>query len=348
MKEKTKEFLKKNLIGFVLGVVSACTVSVIAATYFPSNDVTYDNKESGLSSTNVQGAIDELYGVCTAEKVDVGGKDVIVVDEGDGLYEDEYEDGRYIYRGINPNNYIRFNNELWRIISKETDGTYKILRNELLPEEVSFDSEGLRTTGYCSQGDAPLFGCNAWSSTANMVGNPTEFSNGIFNGIVEGDSKILKYLNSKFLNGVSENRDKIINHIWNIGGVVENEDSMKVQLEDEKVYQWNGEVGLISISDYLKANGVQSLCGTFYGYSSSVGYQFCYSFVWMYLPNSTWWTISPIKNSEVLPQGEYFISKVIGTHNANVAHGIRPALYLSSEVKITGGDGSQNNPYTLE
>ena len=60
MKEKTKEFLKKYLIGFVLGIVSACTISVIAATYFPSNDVTYDNSESGLTSTNVQGAIDEL------------------------------------------------------------------------------------------------------------------------------------------------------------------------------------------------------------------------------------------------------------------------------------------------
>ena len=57
MKEKTKEFLKKYLIGFVLGIVSACTISVIAATYFPSNDVTYDNSESGLTSTNVQGRL---------------------------------------------------------------------------------------------------------------------------------------------------------------------------------------------------------------------------------------------------------------------------------------------------
>ena len=52
------------------------------------------------------------------------------VTEGDGLYEDEYEDGRYIYRGTNPNNYIWFNNEMWRIIAKEKDGTYKIIRNE--------------------------------------------------------------------------------------------------------------------------------------------------------------------------------------------------------------------------
>lgn len=27
---------------------------------------------------------------------------------------------------------------------------------------------------------------------------------------------------------------------------------------------------------------------------------------------------------------------------------IRPVLYLSSKVQITGGDGSQSNPYTIE
>ena len=53
MKEKTKEFLKKYLIGFVLGIVSACTISVIAATYFPSNQTTYDNTNTELKSENV-------------------------------------------------------------------------------------------------------------------------------------------------------------------------------------------------------------------------------------------------------------------------------------------------------
>ena len=67
--------------------------------------------------------------------VDIGGIEVLPVTYGDGLYEDENESGRYVYRGSNPNNYIMFNNELWRIISKETDGTYKILRNEVLPEK---------------------------------------------------------------------------------------------------------------------------------------------------------------------------------------------------------------------
>ena len=52
------------------------------------------------------------------------------VTTGDGLYEDTYEPGRYVYKGANPNNYITFNNEEWRIIAVEADGTLKVIRNE--------------------------------------------------------------------------------------------------------------------------------------------------------------------------------------------------------------------------
>ena len=124
MKEKTKQFLKKYLIGFILGVVSVGIVAVYAETYFPSNDVTYDNTESGLTSTNVQGAIDELYTECTKEPT--AGETII---EDAGLEKDPYE-CRYFFTGANPNNYITFNDEQagWRIISVECDGTIKIMR----------------------------------------------------------------------------------------------------------------------------------------------------------------------------------------------------------------------------
>ena len=42
-----------------------------------------------------------------------------IVTSGDGLYKDVTEEGRCIYRGSNPDNYIKFNNELWRIIRSE-------------------------------------------------------------------------------------------------------------------------------------------------------------------------------------------------------------------------------------
>ena len=44
----------------------------------------------------------------------VGGQTVTLANaENDGLYRDEYEEGRCFYKGTDPNNYITFNNEAW-------------------------------------------------------------------------------------------------------------------------------------------------------------------------------------------------------------------------------------------
>ena len=105
---------------------------VYAETYFPSNQVTYENTASGMQSTDVQGAIDELYNTCFSK---TGGEWVLdntdIVTSGDGLYADEYEEGKYTYKGANPNNYVTFNNEKagWRIIFINSDGTIKIMRD---------------------------------------------------------------------------------------------------------------------------------------------------------------------------------------------------------------------------
>lgn len=62
MREKIKKIFKNKIFIFTLGVMLTWGMSVLAVTYFPSGDVTYDNSSSGLESTNVQEAIDELYG----------------------------------------------------------------------------------------------------------------------------------------------------------------------------------------------------------------------------------------------------------------------------------------------
>ena len=157
MKEKLKEFAKQYLVGFVLGVITTFSISVIAATYFPSNDVTYDNKESGLESMDVQGAIDELYNICFPPSAgDSILNNVDIVTSGDGLYKDEYEDGKYTYKGANPNNYITFNDEEagWRIISINSDGTIKIMKNGSIGD-IAWDTSG-------------NYGSNYWNRPADL------------------------------------------------------------------------------------------------------------------------------------------------------------------------------------
>ena len=206
MKEKTKEFLKKYLIGFILGVVSAGVVIVYAETYFPSNDVTYDNTESGLASTNVQGAIDELYGVCTKEPT--AGDTILdntdIVTSGDGLYEDEYEDGRYFYKGGNPNNYVTFNNEQagWRIVSIEPDGTIKIMRINSIGDQY-WDEHG----------------SNNWARPASLN----------------------TYLNGTYYNGLNSTaQSQIVAKDWSIGAVTYDNNNLATQINNENATKWNG------------------------------------------------------------------------------------------------------------
>ena len=274
----------------------------------------------------------------------IGGNTVSVADSEDGLYEDEYESGRYVYRGSNPDNYIEFNGELWRIVAKESDGTYKILRNEVLPEKMAFDSSGARPTGYCSQGDAPSWGCNAWSSTANMVGSPSEFTNGKYTGSVDADSEMLTYLNGEYLDSITVNKDKIVNHDYNIGAVVYNNNDLAAQIEGEKVYKWNGYVGLISESDYLRANSNQELCGTLSKNNSNL--ETCVTTDWMYISGTYWWSLSP--NADY-SRSVFFVSSD-GTLNtyygARYSSGVRPAVYLTSSLSFSGS-GTQSDPYRI-
>ena len=62
--KKIKEFAKSYMIGITVGLFVFGIVGVSATTYFPSNQTTYDNSSSGMSSANVQNAVDELYNAC--------------------------------------------------------------------------------------------------------------------------------------------------------------------------------------------------------------------------------------------------------------------------------------------
>lgn len=81
--------------------------------------------------------------------VEVHGVKIDVITNGSGLYE---KNGKYIYKGSSPDNYIYFNKELWRIISFENDGRIKIIRNESIGDmpfdEVSNDGDNSSLKNY--------------------------------------------------------------------------------------------------------------------------------------------------------------------------------------------------------
>ena len=305
-----KKIFKSRGFWCLITALVVGTVSVSAATYFPSVDVTYDNKESGLESQNVQGAIDELYGICTTPSTagDTILKKEPIVTSGDGLYKDEYEEGKYTYKGANPNNYVTFNNEKagWRIISINSDGTIKIMKDD---------------------------------SIGNIVWNSSNSSNW------NRPATLNTYLNGDYYNSLTSiARNQIVEGIYYAGEVTYNNNDMQDQISDEKAVTSKVKVALPTVSEYLRANSNKEQCGTYSLYDDN--YRTCKNSDWMCI-NDYWWTLSAYSGLSYRVF-EVFSDGYVYDTGANVKNNaVRPATTLSSEVQITGGIGTESDPYIL-
>ena len=232
------------------------------------------------------------------------------VTEGDGLYKDEYESGKYTYKGANPNNYITFSGETWRIISVEADGTLKIMRSESIGDRA-FDTTG------------GTYGSNNWTRPADLN----------------------TYLNEEYLPTLSDS-DKVVSHNFSIGAVTSSNNDLAGQIADENGTTWNGKVGLITVSEYLRANTNTEQCGTFS--LNNDNYSTCKTTNWMYsaVPSGDYmWTISPRAGSS----DDVFSVGSSGRVNGILAfshRGVVPVFYLTSDITLSG-TGEPGDPYVI-
>lgn len=218
-------------------------------------------------------------------------------------------DGNLRYYGSNPNNYISFNGEMWRIVGvfntkkNETDSKserrIKIVREKVLESRV-FD------TGFS----------NIWKGS---------------------DLEI--YLNSTSNDGYyyklnQDSKNQIEKAVWNIVGVdnhVEDSSAEGInKLEKKNVSE--AIVGLISLSDYGYASGntresifefentnwLSGNYSTIVGFTGDGG-----NYIWT------------IKNN-----------KIIMDQVGNTSLGVLPAVYLKSNIKLAGL-GTISNPYKI-
>ena len=298
--KKMKEFMKSYTLGFVISILLCGTVGVNAATYIESNLITYDNKDSGMNSDNVQTAIDELYNTCFPPTAG----DQILEDQ--PLEKDPYE-CRYFFTGANPNNYITFNNETWRIISVECDGRIKIMRIDIIANIVWDETNS-----------------NNWARPATLN----------------------TYLNETYYNSLNSiAKSQIVASNFSIGGDTWDNNNMSTQVSNENSNKWYGNIALPTLSEYIRTNSNKSKCGTVSLINDN--YSSCVSTGWMD-NNDIWRVLTPYSGNSnsvfyINSYGNINYMRVYDSQDA-----VRPVVYLSSEVKITGGNGTQSNPYTIE
>jgi len=264
------------------------------------------------------------------------------VTTGDGLYQDEYEEGRYIYKGSNPNNYITFNNETWRILSVENDGTLKIMRKDNIGAKT-FDSKGLRDSTsngvggtYCATSN---YGCNAWSVSENFV-------NGTNSGTVLKDAELNTYLNNDYYNTLnSESQNLIQPHKWGVGPVTNNNTDLSAQIVSENGTIWNGRIGMITVSEFLRANTNTEQCGDFK--LNNTNKTTCKKTNYIVPSTGYLWIISPCLNS-VSNVFRVYSSGYLYSHGSTMTDTrvVYPIIYLIPNITLSG-EGTEANPYTI-
>ena len=115
--------------------------------------------------------------------------------------------------------------------------------------------------------------------------------------------------------------------------------------------EWTGQIGLMYPSDYGYATSGESsvnrascLATALYNWNSS-SYSDCKNNDWLYDSSNYQWTLTP---HPAYSNNVFDVSSYV---NLSIAHitgtAVSPALYLSSNVKISGGTGSSSDPYQL-
>ncbi len=250
--------------------------------------------------------------------------------------DDPDSNARYI--GADPNNYVSFNGEQWRIIgvfSDIDDGTdtketkLKIIRDEPYSESIAWDTDNV----------------NDWSTAS-----------------------LQEELNTTYLNSItSPYKEMISNAKWNLGGTAKYTSSSNgltshwygyergTTVYSGRPTEWTGQIGLMYPSDYGYAtsggssvNRASCLAKELYNWDSVSD---CYNNDWLYDSSNPQWTLTPNSDDS---RTVFFVDRYghVSHYPANITNitnlVLSPALYLSSNVRISGGDGSEESPFTLE
>ena len=287
-------------------------------------------------------------------------------------------DGNIRYMGADPNNYVSFNNELWRIIGVfdvkssaggPTEKRIKLIRDESIGK-YSWDSN--------ASGVNNGYGVNEWSQADIM----TTLNNGAYWNRTSGTC--YKGTNNSTTscnfssNGLTSNAKNLIeNAVWNTGTVdgstntSSNTNAITFYTSERsnntgkkcssgthcndtvsRTITWIGQVGLMYPSDYGYAtsgggttNRQACLSKELFNWDSVSD---CYQNDWLYNSSIAPWTLTPVP----LSSNSYAVFAVsssgsVNNYAAYAANGVRPVVYLKSSVKITGGEGTSANPYLL-
>ena len=291
-----------------------------------------------------------------------------------GLKKDNTVDTNIRYYGSDPNNYVSFNNELWRIIGVFGNNV-KLVRSESLGS-LSWDS----SDSSINKGN----GINQWGESTYGDGSYYEgadlqvYLNKMYYG---GDTTVTcydGYQNSTITcptNTLDRTAKLLIDkHTWSLGAIeMSIEDTISFYNAERgtangktctsgtycndtvtRTTKWTGYVALPYITDWAYASS-ESICETNIQTKDSSNLFVCKNNNWMQRSAWTWylspgvqsananyvWTVSG--NGNVANYIMFGAMSKFAYYGSNVA----PSIYLKSSVLMKGGSGTSSDPYKL-
>ena len=279
----------------------------------------------------------------------------------------------YRYIGANPNNYVKFNDELWRIIgvfdvdngTGKIEKRMKIIRNDSIGN-YSWDNSTTESS----------YGTNNWLvARLNYLLNPGHESK-IYGGSLYwnrkggtcyyGSNNGTTSCNFTSTGLTDEAKAMIGDAKWYLGGTSDftsssnglashfykNERGTAVY-NSSRSTNWTGKVGLMYPSDYgyatsggSSASRSSCLAKELYGWKES-SYSDCKNNDWLYNSSHYQWTMSPRADYS----GYVFFVDTDGFVNSYIAYSYfyttHPVVHLKSTINITGGTGSSTDPFIL-
>ena len=291
-----------------------------------------------------------------------------------GLKKDNTVDTNIRYYGSDPNNYVSFNNELWRIIGVFGNNV-KLVRSESLGS-LSWDS----SDSSINKGN----GINQWGESTDVNGNTylganlQVYLNKMYYG---GDTTVTCYDGSNNTtttcptNTLDRTAKLLIDkHTWSLGAIeMSIEDTISFYNAERgtangktctsgtycndsviRTTKWTGYVALPYITDWAYASS-ESACETNIQTKDSSNLFVCKNNNWMQRSDWTWylspgvqsananyvWTVSGNGN------GANYIMFGAMSKFAYYGSNVAPSIYLKSSVLMKGGSGTSSDPYKL-
>lgn len=225
---------------------------------------------------------------------------------GSGLYN---YNGKFIFRGENPNNYVRFADSLWRIIGLDEFNNIKMIYNDLYVNYSEWDNRYNKDM-------------NKDKGVNDFIGSEKSRIKENLDSFFAKENNISKYTAERLARTVKFNTC--------IGKVDIESGSINTCSET-----YNSRIATLTIDDYIDAS-LDPACNI----NDTVN---CRNYNFLNLDS---WTINAYSGNTYQA---YFIDKDKGLYqvDAYIRGAIRPVIALKNDVNYISGSGTEVDPYVI-